>query len=1163
MRLILSVVAAMVCVAALAQPADGVKGYYRDPALHGDTLVFAAEGDLWTVGTAGGVARRLTTHPAEESHPVISPDGRTLAFTAKYEGPTEVYTMPLAGGLPVRRTFEGEGAFATAFTPHGELVYATQYYATLPDLQLVSLDLDSGVRTRIALSQASEGNYDATGKTMYFVRPAFHNNVTRWYTGGTARQIWKFGEGDAEAQRLTRDYAGESHSPMAWNGRVYFVSDRDRTMNLWSMNAAGGDLQQHTDHKDWDVRFASLQDGRIVYICGADLWIYDIASQQRRMVPVTLASDLDQLREKWVTRPMQNLTSASIRPDGNAVVLTARGRVFVAPARDGRLVQVSRKSGVRYRDVVYMPDGKSLLGLSDASGELEFVQLPPNGVGTERPLTSDGRVLRFQGVPSPDGRHVAYIDNNSDAWLLTIATRTQTKISRNGEGVQDFAWSPDSRYLVFSQTGLNTFQQLLLYDVQTHAFTALTSDRVNSHGATWSPDGAWLYFLSDRNLRSVVGAPWGPRQPEPFFDKPDKIYQLAMRKGLRSPFKPADELQPAVDEKKSPDDDKEPAPEKPATLPPAELPKEPVEPEQLEHPKQEPQVDKQTPAPAAKQTRTRRGNGNDKSENQEPVKKPLVPPITRIDFAGLAQRLYEVPAPPGDYSDLAVTAKAIYWRSRGVGVDAKSDLMVLEITNQEPKPARFMDDIRGYDLARNGKKLLFRKNDDLYIVEAGVKGPTELDKSKVKLGSWSYPIDVREDWRQMFVDAWRLERDYFYDPGMHGVDWNAVRDKYLPLVDRVTTREELSDLIGLAVGELSALHTAVREGDMRRGPDDVKVPGLGARLLLDRSAGGYRIDYIYQADSDYPDERSPLADPLLDIDMGDIITSINGVDVLSTGHPNALLRNQARQQVLLRVKKKTGVSRDVVVTPLADEANLRYTDWELTRRQRAEQLSNDQIGYVHLRAMTPADITAWFRNFYPVFNRPGLIVDVRHNRGGSIDSFILSRLLRQDWMYWKGRAGEPYTNMQYAYRGHIVVLVDENTASDGEAFAEGFRRLKLGKVIGVRTWGGEIWLGSSNRLSDDGLARAPSAGVYGPEGKWLIEQHGVDPDIVVENLPHATFNGGDAQLDAAVKQLLEQIRQDPRPLPQPPPYPKVGPRVGPSVDPTVESKVGPSVGGSR
>jgi tricorn protease len=269
---------------------------------------------------------------------------------------------------------------------------------------------------------------------------------------------------------------------------------------------------------------------------------------------------------------------------------------------------------------------------------------------------------------------------------------------------------------------------------------------------------------------------------------------------------------------------------------------------------------------------------------------------------------------------------------------------------------------------------------------------------------------------------------------------------------------------------------------------------------------------------------------------------INGAEVLTAPHPHALLRNQAKQQVLLRVKSAgTGKQRDVVVMAMTDEANLRYTDWELSRRQRTDERSGGKIGYVHLRAMTPADITAWYRNFYPVFNAQGLIIDVRHNRGGSIDSFLLAKLLRKDWMYWKTRAGEPYTNMQYAFRGHMVVLVDEQTASDGEAFAEGFRRLGLGKVIGTRTWGGEIWLGSSNRLSDGGYARAPSAGVYGAEGKWLIEQHGVDPDIVVDNLPHATFNGADAQLDAAIEHLQELIAKEPRPMPAPPPYPVVKP----------------------
>jgi tricorn protease len=1068
-----------------------VKGYYRDPVAHGDTLVFAAEGDLWSVPITGGTARRLTTHPAEETNPVISPDGQTLAFTAHYEGPAELYTMPIGGGLPTRRTFEGEAAVATTFTPAGALVYATQYYATLPDPQLVSLDLATNERTRLPLSQATEGSYDAQGKTLYFVRPSFHGNVTRWYRGGTARQIWKFREGSAEAEKLTRDYDGESHTPMWFKGRVYFVTDRDNTMNVWSMNETGGDLKQHTDHKNWDVRFASLDAsaGRIFYLVGADVWMYDIATGTKQTIPITLASDLDQLREKWVTKPMENLTAVHLRPDGSSVVLTARGRVFVAPVKSGRIAQVSRRAGVRYRDVTFMPDGKTLLGLSDASGELEYVQLPVNGVGTEQALSTGGKIVRFGGKPSPDGKWVAYWDNNNDAWLLNTTTHASKLISTNQQGVEDFAWSPDSRYLVFSQSASNTFQQLLLYDIGNGKHTALTSDRANSRSAAWSADGKWLYFLSDRNLRSVVGQPWGTRAPEPFFDRPDKIYQLAMQKGLRPPFRPADELVAPTPEKKE--------------MSPSE---------------------------------------KSKKADDAAAKAAAEAKLVRIDFDGLADRLYEVPAESGNLSSLAVNATAVYWLQTSVGSDAKPQLMALEIGNDAPKPVTVLEGLRGYELSGDGKKLLLAKEEDFYVVDAGAKAATELDKHKINLAGWTYSINVREDWRQMFVDAWRLERDYFYDPNMHGLDWPGIRDKYLPLVDRVTTRDELSDVIGLAVGELSALHTAVREGDRRRGRDDIKVPSLGARLTIDKSAGGYRIDHIYRSDPDYPQERSPLADPELGIADGDVITAINGVDVLTTAYPNELLRNQAKTQVLLHIKSRTDAKgRDVVVMPTVEEASLRYADWELTRREQADKLSAGKIGYVHLRAMNSADLTTWFRDFYPVFDRQGLIIDDRHNRGGNIDSFLLARLMRKEWMYWKSRSGEPFANMQYAFRGHIVVLVDENTGSDGEAFAEGFRRLGLGKVIGVRTWGGEIWLDSQNRLSDNGYARAPSLGVYGPEGKWLIEQHGVDPDVVIDNLPHATFNGGDAQLDTAVRELLDEIRSDPRPQPVPPAYPKIGP----------------------
>jgi len=1064
--LLLPALSLALCGAALAQPPEG---YYRFPALHGNTLVFTAEGDLWTVGIEGGPARRLTTHAGEETDPKISPDGRTVAFSASYEGPVELYTMPLEGGLPTRRTFEAQASIPVGWTPQGDLIYATQEYSTLPEPRLAVLDLASGRRRWIPLTPASDGSYDSGGTTLYFARPGFHRNNTKRYQGGTARNIWKFSEGDAEAVNLTGDFPGENHSPMAWNGRVYYVCDRDGTMNIWSMDAGGKNLRQHTRHSGWDVQSPSLSQGKIAYQLGADLWVLDIASGTDRRVPVRLASDFDQLRENWVDRPMEYLTSAHLHPSGESVVLTARGRVFVAPVRKGRLVRASVREGVRYRETVFMPDGQSLLVLSDESGELEFWTLPANGAGDGRALTRDGRILRFQGFPSPDSRWIAYSDKNEDLWVLNLETGRQILVSTNREGIGDMAWSPDSRWLAYTMTSLNTYQQIHLYGVEEGQRAVMTGDRTNSLSPAWSPDGRFLYFLSDRSLNTVVSAPWGPRQPEPYFDRSFKIYHVALRAGLRSPFSPDDELSP--------------------------------KPEAAE---------KNTQASAR----------------------------TQIEFEGLQARLKEVPVRAGNYSRLSATDKALFWLERDAGLDARTSLAGIKIENLNPKPVKILDDVRTYELSADGKKAMLRKGSDLYVIDAEPKAATGLEEHKLDLSGWSFSINVRDDLRQLFIDAWRLERDYFYDPGMHGLDWSAMRDKYLPLADRVTTRAELNDLIGQLVGELSALHVSVRGGDQRRGDDRIQVATLGAQLEPDEAAGGYRISYIYQSDPDYPDQLSPLADPELNIRPGDILEAVNGVGVFNVAHPHALLRNQQGRQVLLQVKSGTdGTSRRVIVKPIANEADLRYRDWEYSRRLRVEKDGHGEIGYVHLRAMGGEDLEEWYRSFYPVFNRKGLIVDVRNNRGGNIDSILLEKLMRKAWFYWKPRVGEPYWNMQYAFRGHMVLLCNENTASDGEAFAEGFRRLGLGKVIGTRTWGGEIWLSNNNPLTDGGLARAPQNGVYGPEGVWLIEGHGVDPDIVVDNLPHATFNGEDAQLKAAIDYLLEAIRKNPVAVPPAPPYP--------------------------
>ena len=1069
--LVIAVASILLTVRGAAQTPSGSLGFYRSPDIRGETIVFAAEGDLWTVPVTGGLARRLTSHAAEESSPTISPDGGTLAFTARYEGPAALYTMPLTGGATLRRTFDGDAANATTWTPDGKLVYTTVNYAGIPKPGMVQLDLRNGTRSLVPLAGASEGTFDATGRTLFFVRPAFHNNVTKRYTGGTARDIWKFTAGATEAVELTGDYNGESHSPMWWNNRVYFISDRDGTMNVWSMNEDGSDTRQLTRHSGWDVRGAELDRGRIVYQLGADLWLLDVATGQTRMVPITLASDLDQLRENWVSDPMDYLTATHISNDGDRVALTARGRIFVAPVKTGRFVTASRKDSVRYRDAVFMPDGKSLLAISDESGELEFARVPANGVGNDQALTRNGNILKFRGIPSPDGKWIAWDDNNRDLWVMDLETRATRKVSENREGIGTFSWSPDGRWLAYMMSARNSFQQIKIFSTESGRSVPLTSDRTNSYAPAWDPKGDFIYFLSDRNLQTLVGAPWGNRRPEPYFDKEIEVYQVALRAGIRSPFMPDDETN--------------------------------------------------RPAPAPQRT----------DSSATPVRQ------VRIDLQNLPLRIRRVPVASGNYGWLAVNADALFLTSAASGANAKTDLVSLKLTNEKQEPIVMVDDIRNAQMSGNGKKILIHKGANLHVIDARPVKVASINESRVDLTGWTFPIDTRNDFRQIFVDAGRLERDWFYDPNMHGVDYKATLDKYLPLVARITTRAELSDLIGWAVGELSALHTSVGGGDHRRGEDNIAVASLGARLFRDPARGGYRIDYIYQSDPEYPAQRSPLADPDIGVKAGDVITAVNGTRTMDAEDIGALLRNQNGKQVLLTVADGEN-SRDVVVTPIGNENTLRYTDWEYTRRLATEKKSGGNIGYVHLRAMGGNDINQFYREFTPVVDRQGLILDMRQNRGGNIDSWVLEMLMRKPWMYWQDRVGEPYWNMQGAFRGHMVMLVDHETASDGEAVAEGFRRLGLGPVIGVRTWGGEIWLSGTNTLSDNGVARAPMSGVYGPEGKWLIEQEGVIPDIIVDNLPHATFNGQDAQLDAAIAYLQKKIAEDPRPVPKPPAYPK-------------------------
>ncbi|MDF1700518.1 MAG: S41 family peptidase [Planctomycetota bacterium] len=1096
-----------------ADAADkGERGYYRQPALHGNTVVFVAEGDLWSVSATGGTAKRLTSHP----------DTR-VAFTARYEGPREIYVMPIEGGRPTRLTY-GAGRVRTVSWRGKSLLYSTRRYAGLPDMQLVALDVDSGHEQRWPLSQADEGILTDADRTLYFTRLPFQGSHCKRYQGGSAQQLWRLdAKNDAEAVPLTADHPGTSKSPMLLDGRLYHLSDRDGTMNLWSIACTGKpEPMQHTYHKFFDIKEASMHGDRVAYRIGADIRVFNLTTVEETTLDIRLQTDADQTRRKWIHKPMDFLTAAHPSPDGSHVALTARGRVFVAPAGPGRLVALDPQGSARQRDARFSHDGKHVRYFSDASDEVELWERPADGSGTPKQLTKDGSALRTDHLASPDGRFVAHADLLRGLYLLdTKDGSSRTLEARGHHGVAPGAWSADGRWFVYwvELKDANDHGILRLFDTKDGTTTNLTTTRYGSHSAVFGSQGAWLYFLSERHLDSIARSPWGSRQPEPHYDQQTRLYALALKPGLRAPFQEPDELSRAAAKAKAEAKKAEAARKKRDEAAKKDAPKK----------------------------------GDTKKVAEAKGDKPKVKPV-EIVREGIAARLYLLPVPPGRYDSLAATKGHLLWRAspdplkKAKGGGRRFDLQALKLGTEKAEVKTRLADVGPIEVTQDGKKLLLRKGSSLHVVAADSVAPLDakaLAKGAVPLGGWRFAVDPRVEWAQMYDDAWRMHRDYFYDPGMHGVDWARMREAYRPLVKRVRDRDELQDLTGMLVSELSALHASVWGGDTRKGPDRVEVGELGADLVRTPTAGGYFVNRIHAHDPDRPELAGPLSRPDLDIQEGDVIVAIDHRPALPSREIGQHLVDGVGKQVHLTIRRK-GREKDLeaIVKPIGSRAaaRLRYPAWEYARRQRVEEAGTGRFGYIHLQAMGAGDMAAFVRQFYPVFEREGIILDVRHNRGGNVDAWILARLMRKAWMYWQARSGTPYSNLRFAPRGHMVVLCDEHTASDGEAFAEGFRRLGLGAVIGTRTWGGEIWLHSGNRLADKGVASAGMFGVFGPKKdgtgmEWLVEGHGVEPDLVVDNPPVETFLGKDRQLDAAMDHLRAKLAAEPKPLPKPPPYP--------------------------
>lgn len=1063
------------------------KGYYRSPAIYQNTVIFTAEGDLWKYDISNGITLRLTSNEGLETDPCISPDGKKVVFSGQYEGPSELYIMDIDGSVPKRLTydFDGYSIKASGFTKAGKILYRSSTYNNIPASQLIALDPVTLAKEIVPLWQASLGCYDEDG-ILFFTRFQNQGSKTKRYKGGLIEQVWKF-NGSQEATCLTGDFDGTSTSPMLYNNRIYFLSDRDGTMNIWSMDKDGKNLKQETVSKGWDLQSPSIYGSKIVYQKGADICLYDITNGSEKTLNISIVSDFDQRKPKWIKSPVESISNAAISPNGNYAAIVSRGRIFVSPGKSDRWQEVVHTSGIRFKDVQFIND-KSLAALSDESGEFEVWKINADGSDSGTQITKDSKTMISFFKISPDGKYIAYDDKNEVLRIAEVATgAVKFRYDSSYGGINELSWSRNSRFLEVTQSIENLNAQLFIIDTQNMKMLPLSTPRLNSFSTSWSLDSNWLYFVSERNLVSQTRSPWGSRQPEPVYTNVANIYAMPLDTSAKFPFLKTDSwltdsvFNPSVITK-------------PATV----------------------STDKKQ-----------------KSKSTKPEEK-------NYDWQYLKNILYQVPVKSGNIYNMVAADGYLYWSDAPSDQNDQGGSKLYAIKIEESKkyePTEIASGVANFILSANGKKLLiFYTNKSIAIADANGAKP-DAEKTKLQLDNWSFMVDPQQDWKQMFNDAWRMMRDYFYDRDLHKVNWLAVKQQYEPLVARLTDRYELDDLISQMVGELSALHTFVFGGDQRRPTDMIQTGFLGGSFT--KTSKGIRIDHIYKSDPDYPDFSSPLNKPELRIKEGDIITSVDNIPLKDVDDIAEVLANKVKIPVKLSLLNKNNMPYEQVITPCSarDAYILRYEEWELNNRYKVDSMSSDNIGYIHLKAMTGNDMDDFVKQFYPVFNRQGLILDVRENFGGNIDSWVLEKLLRKAWMYWQGRNGGPAWNMQYAFRGHMVILCDQQTSSDGEAVTEGFRRLGFGKVIGMRTWGGEIWLSMDNRLVDNGIASAAETGVYGPEGKWLIEGRGVEPDITIDNLPFESYKGKDAQLEYAIDYLKKQIKENPVVVPPAPPHP--------------------------
>jgi len=1064
----------------------------RFPAIHGNQVVFTYAGDLYTVDKSGGLARKLTSDEnGYEMFARYSPDGKQIAFTGQYDGNTEVYLIPAEGGVPKRLTYTatlsrddisdrmGPNNIVMTWRDNENIVFRSRKQ-TFNDFkgQLFLANIHGGLPEELPLPCGGFCSYSPDNSKLAYNRVFREFRTWKYYKGGMADEIWIFDFKTGQTEQVTSNIFQDMF-PMWKDDKIYFLSERERPVNLYCYDLKTKETTKITGFKEFDIKFPSMGDKSIIFENGGYIYTCDLATLAVEKLSIRIASDFNTGRSQMKDAG-KFINTISLSPDGKRIALDARGDIWTVPAKSGITRNLTLTPGIHDRNVAWSPDGKYIAFISDRTGEDEIYIQKQDGSSEPSQITKNADTYKYMLVWSPDSKKLLWADKMLRLQYVDVDTKviTLADLATSFE-FNEYSWSPDSKWIVYTYPNRRTASRIFLYELATKTKTAVTDTWYDAGNANFSNDGKYIVFTSNRDFSPTYSwTEWNHSYSDMM-----KVFLVTLMKTTPNPFAPEND---EVGSKKDGKNDEKP----------------------------DNQEDKK--------------DGEDKKD--EIPKKEI---IVKIDTDGIIDRILALPIEAGTYYNVNCVNDNLFY-VKGGRAGRPAGLMSYSLKDRKETN---LGEYSLYEISANNKKILVGEKGKYAVTNLPCCGKLEI-KDWVDLSNMKVMVDLKAEWEQIYQESWRQMKYFLYAPNMQGVNWDNIRQKYKPLLTFVNNRNDLNYIIGEMIGELSIGHSYVGGGD-KPAPVRIKMGLLGAKIVRDGS-GYYKITRILKGENWTKEARSPLTEVGVDAREGDFIIAINGKSTKEMNDIYEAMVNKAGVQVELTLNSKAAEAgaRKVIIVPTDDEAELYYYNWVQGNIKKVSDATGGEVGYIHIPDMGVGGLNEFVKHFYPQLAKRALIIDDRGNGGGNVSPMIIERLNREMTMIAMSRNTEASPGRLEMQWGPKCILIDNYSASDGDLFPYQFKKLKIGKAIGKRTWGGVVGIRGTLPFIDGGQMMRPEFAPYDTEGKsWIIEGYGVDPDIEVDNDPAKEYAGEDQQLNKAIELMKEELKSWPKELPGMPPFP--------------------------